>query len=94
MWVPVGGATLIVVNQPPVLDLCRYVVEINRKGWLKTKFYDKSDYFNFRIVNSPFIYGNISESLAYEVNTSQLIWYTGACGSYQNAIDRALLLKI
>jgi hypothetical protein len=57
------------MSKHSVIPGCRYVIEINRKGWLKTKFYDKRDYFNFRIVISPFIYGNISESLAYEVTT-------------------------
>jgi hypothetical protein len=33
-------------------------LENNSEGWLRTKLYDKRDYFNFPIVNFPFICSN------------------------------------
>ena len=47
---------------------------------------DKRDYFTFSIVNLPFICRNILAAL------SQLIRYSRACGSYQDCLDRGLLL--
>jgi hypothetical protein len=50
-----------------------------------------SDYFNFSIVNCPFICSNIPAAPAYRVSISQLIRYSRACG-YQDFVDRGLLL--
>ena len=57
--------------------------------WLKTKLYEKRDDFNFPTVNFPFICGNIP---AYGVYISQLMQYSRASGSYQDFLDRGLLL--
>jgi hypothetical protein len=43
-------------------------------------------------VNFPFICSNIPAAPAYEVYISQLIRYSRACGSYQDFLDRGLLL--
>jgi hypothetical protein len=61
-------------------------------GRLRTKLYDKRDDFNFPIVNFPFICSNIPAAPAYGVYISQLIRYSRACGSYQDFLDRGLLL--
>ena len=61
-------------------------------GWLRTKFYDKRDHFNFTIVNFQFICSNIPAAPAYGVYLSQLIQYSRACGSYQDFLDRGVLL--
>jgi hypothetical protein len=45
-------------------------LEIDSEGRLRTKLYDKSDGFNFPIVNFPFICSNISAALAYGVYIS------------------------
>ena len=66
--------------------------EIDSEGRLRTKLYDKRDYFNFPIVNFPFICSNIPAAPAYGVYISQLIRYSRACGSYQDFLDRRLLL--
>ena len=42
-------------------------IEIDSKGRLRTKLYDKRDDFNFPIVNFPFIYSNIPAAPAYGV---------------------------
>ena len=57
-----------------------------------TKPYDKRDYFNFSIVNFPFICSNIPAATAYGVHISQLLRYSRAGGSYQDVLDRSLLL--
>jgi hypothetical protein len=67
-------------------------LEIDSEGRLRTKLY----YFNFPILNFPFICSNIPAAPAYGVYTcfciSQLIRYSRACGSYQDFLDRGLLL--
>jgi hypothetical protein len=68
-------------------------LEINSKGRLRTKFYDKRDDFHFPIVNFPFICSNIPAGPAHGVYISQLMLYSRAYGSYQDFIDRGLLLK-
>jgi len=54
--------------------------------------YDKRDDFNFPIVNFSFICSNIPAAPAYGVYISQLIRYFRARGSYQDFLDRGLLL--
>jgi len=49
-------------------------------------------YLNFPIVNFPFICSNIPAAPAYGEYISQLIRYSIACGSYQDFLDRRLLL--
>jgi hypothetical protein len=67
-------------------------LEIDSEGWLRTKHYDKRDDFNFPIVNFPFICSNIPAAPAYGVYIFQLVRYSRACGSYQDFLDRGLLL--
>jgi hypothetical protein len=59
-----------------------------------TKLYDKRDYFNFPIVNFSFIFNNIPTAPAYCEYISQLIRYSRACGSYQDSLDRGLMLTM
>ena len=54
--------------------------------------FEKSDDFNFPIVNLPFICSNIPAAPAYGVYISQLIRYYRACGTYQDFLDRGFLL--
>jgi hypothetical protein len=68
-------------------------LEIDNEERLRTKLYDKRDYFNFPVVNFPFICSNIPAAPTYEVYISQLIRYSRACGSHQDLLDRGLLLK-
>ena len=65
---------------------------ITSEGRSRTKLYDKRDDFKFPIVNFPFICSNIPAAPAYGVCISQLIRYSRACGSYQDFLDRGLLL--
>ena len=67
-------------------------IEIEIDGGLSAKLYDKSDDLNFPIVNFPFICSNIPTTPVYGVYISQLIRYSRACGSYQDFLDRGLLL--
>ena len=46
----------------------------------------------FPIVNFQFICSNIPAAPAYGVYLSQMIRYSRACGSYQDFLDRGLLL--
>ena len=67
-------------------------LEIDSEGRSRTKLYDKRDDFNFPIVNFPFICRNIPAAPAYGVYISQMIRYSRACVSYQDFLDRGLLL--
>jgi hypothetical protein len=67
-------------------------LEIDSEGRLRTILYDKRDDFNFPIVNFPFICSNIPAAPAYGVYISQMIRYSRTCGSYQDFLDRGLLL--
>ena len=42
-------------------------------GFVKTKIYDKRDYFDFNIVNFPFLGGDVPRSASYGVHISELI---------------------
>ena len=53
--------------------------------------YDKRD-LNFPIVNFLFMDSNIPAAPAYKVYISQLIRHFRVCGSYQDFLDRVLLL--
>ena len=65
-------------------------LEIVSEGRLRRKLYDKRD--NFPIVKFPFKCINIPAAPAYRVHSYQLIRYIRACGSYQDFLDRGLLL--
>jgi len=67
-------------------------LEIDSEGRLRTTLYEKRDDFSFVIVYFPFIWSNISAAPAYEVYISQLIRYSRTCGSYNDSLDRGLLL--
>jgi hypothetical protein len=68
------------------------VLHLEIEERLSTKLYDKSDDLNFPIVNFPFICSNISTAPAYGVYISLLIRYYRVFGSYQDFLDRGLLL--
>jgi hypothetical protein len=67
-------------------------LEIDIAGRLRTKLYNKREDFNFPIVNFPFICSNIPEAPGYGEYISQLIRYSIACGTYEDFLDRRLLL--
>ena len=67
-------------------------LDIGSEGRLRTKRYDKRYYLNFLIVNFLFICSNIPAAPAYGVYISQLIRYSRGCGSYQDFLDKGLLL--
>ena len=56
---------------------------------LQVKLYDKMEYFNFDIVNFPFLCSNIPQSPAYGVFVSQLIRYARASSMYEDFIMRS-----
>ena len=71
------------------LDL---LLSIGRGGQLQTSLYDKSDDFNFHIINFPFLSSNIPSSPAYGGFISQLIRYARASSSFECFIQRAVRL--
>ncbi len=67
-------------------------LDIDSEGRLNGDSTIKQNDFNFPTVNFPFICGNISAAPAYGLYISQLIRYFKACGSYQDFLNRGLLL--
>lgn len=61
------------------------LIDIDSEGHLRTKVYDKRDYFKFH-----FILSSILASPAYAACTSQLIPYSRARGSYHDFLDMIL----
>ena len=68
-------------------------LEIDNWGMLKTKLYDKLDFFTFPIVNFPFKGNNIRTPQAYGVYISQLIHYSRAGVQYRAQLLTLKLLK-
>ena len=66
-------------------------LEIEGEGWLGTKLYDKRDDFNFPSWTFHAYVAAFQQHLHMEY-ISQLIRYSRACGSYQEFLDRGLLL--
>ena len=66
--------------------------EIDSEGRFRTKLYDKRDGFQFSHYELSIQCSNIPAAPAYGVYISQLIRYSRACGSYQDFLDRVLLL--
>ena len=56
-------------TEAPFLDLNLSITN----GIVSSKIYDKRDYFNFEIVNFPFLDGDVPRSPSYGVYMSQLI---------------------
>jgi hypothetical protein len=69
-------------------------LEIDSEGRLRTKLYDKRDDFNIPILNFRFIRSTFPAAHAYGVCIAQMIRYSSACGSYQDFLDRGLLLTM
>jgi hypothetical protein len=68
------------------------LLKLDTNGKLTTPLYDKQDYFNFSIVNFPYLCSNIPASVAYGVYISQLILYAIACSAYDQFLVRGSLL--
>ena len=64
----------------------------DRDKRLQVKLYDKRDYFDFNIVNFPFLSSNIPQSPAYGVYVSQLIRYARASSTYSDFLVSCRLL--
>ena len=61
-------------------------------GIVSSKIYDKRDYFNFEIVNFPFLDGNIPRSPSYGVYISRLIPFARVCSNVDDITNRNLFL--
>ena len=67
-------------------------LEIDSECRFRTKLYATRDDFNFPIVIFQFISSNIPAAPAYGVYISRLIRYSRVCCSYQDFLDKELLL--
>ena len=58
---------------------------------VSSKIYDKRDYFNFEIVNFPFLEGDVSRTSSNGVYISQLIRFAKVCSNVDD-FNRSLFL--
>ena len=65
-------------------------------GFVKTKIYDKRDYFDFDIVNFPFLDGDVPRSASYGVYISQPIRFARVSShvDYFNTRNKVLTAKL
>ena len=61
-------------------------------GKVSSKIYDKRDDFNFKIVNFPFLDGDVPRSPSYGVYISQLIRFARVCSNVDDFNNRNLFL--
>jgi hypothetical protein len=69
--------------------------KIDSEGWLRTKFYDKRDDFNFPLGSFHLCVATFKQHLHMVdiyIYISQLIRYSRTFGSYQDLLDRWLLI--
>ena len=72
-------------TEAPFLDLHLSVAN----GSVSSKIYDKRDYFNFDIVNFPFLDGDVPRRASYGVYISQLIRFARVCNHVMNFSQRS-----
>jgi len=67
-------------------------IEIDSEGRLRTRLYDKRDVFNFPLWTFHSYVAIFQQHLHLEHISLLVIRYSRACGSYQDSLDRGLLL--
>ena len=79
-------------TEAPFLDLNLSIAD----GFVSSKIYDKRDYFDFDIVNFPFLDGNVPRRASYGVYISQLIRFARVCNHVAdfNARNKCLTAKL
>ena len=79
-------------TEAPFLDL--HLSISNR--YVTSKIYDKCDYFDFDVVNFPFLDGDVPRSTSYGVYISQLIRFASVCNHVAdfNARNNSLTVKL
>ena len=71
-------------TEAPFLDLNLSITS----GIVSSKIYDKQDYFNFEIVNFPFLDGDVTRSPSYGVCISHLIRFARVCSNVDDFNNR------
>ena len=66
------------------------------KGFVSSKIYDKRDFFNFGIINFPFLDGDVPRRPSYGVYFSQLIRFVRVCSHVDdfNTRNKCLIAKL
>ena len=73
-------------TKAPFLDLNLSITN----GIVSSKIYDKWNYFNFEIVNFPFLDGDVPRSPSFRVYISQLIRFARMCSYVDDFNNRNL----
>ena len=75
-------------TEAPFLDLNLSITN----GIVSSKLYDKRDDFNFKIVNFPFLDGDVPCSPSYGVYISQLLCFARVCSNVDDLNNKNLFL--
>ena len=91
--------TVLQLNKENSADIEAPFLDLSiTNGIVSSKIYDKQDYFNFEIVNFPFLDGDVPRFPSYGVYISKLIRFARGCSNvddfnYRNIYLNAKLLK-
>ena len=79
-------------TQAPFWDSPLYI----SNGFVSSKIYDKNDYFDFDILNFPFLDGDVPRRPSYGVYSSKLIRFARVCIRVEdfNARNKCLTAKL
>ena len=77
-------------TEAPFLDLDLSITN----GIVSSKIYDKRNDFNFKIVNFPFLSGDVPRSSSYGVYISPLIRFARVCSNDDDLKNRNLFLTV
>ena len=79
-------------TEAPFLDLHLFI----SNDFVSSKIYDKRDYFDFDIVNFPFLDGDVPRRPSYGVYISQLIRFARVCSHVDdfNTRNKCLTAKV
>ena len=83
------------INKANSSDTEAWFLDLNlsiTNGIVSSKIYDKRDDFNFEIVNSPFLDGDVPRSPSYAVYFSQLIGFARVSSNVDDFNNRNLFL--
>ena len=83
------------LNKANVSDTSASFLDLDlsiQTGVISSKIYNKSDDFNFNIVNFPYLDRDVPRATSYGVYISQLIRFARACSSVEDFNNRNLLL--
>ena len=85
----------LTLNKANISDKSASFLDLNlsiNNDVISSKIYDKREDYGFKIVNYPFLDGDVPRSTSYGVYISQLIRFARACSSLEDFNSRNLII--